>query len=854
MNFFKMDNILTRNKNLFFLLSLIKVCALTEISKTIIFLNKTDNNSLSINWDNREAKKLYYFDGEVNTDKTYIVIKTVICETNKNYRIPSLFISKENFNLESDQVDYSSFNEQQNLMAIPTSYFNGKKHGFYALFKCNNNCGNFQLNINYTNDIYLKHGDKFSFYNDKITEPLDKLNLIIPNDYTDLKQNEKIAFILSGGFEDGLSMKVDSKEAKRNLPNVLYFEKNIDKNSLISNVSIKFKKNNQKFIFQSKMISSENKKEKVLLGEPNQYFVLNGKTCFVIEFFKNDENGNRFYDFAFESQNQTTITYYYDYNNIATKVFIQDSEEEIVSSGILSVYYENESTPICVESKGINSLIHIQLKKNKENNKMPLKLSGKVIYKTETKNKGSNSTKIDVQKMEEIKYGSSKNLSIQNNSGPFYYYINIENRKNDLPFNIIFNKLKSDSGDGEGIFDVKGYLVNNDTLHKVQTENYSLNREYKGFFDYSHHQGYIIISDNDIQKFAEENINNDIYALIKIETNEHNKRSYNYIDAKVTVFPPNDYNRTAPINVYLTYNFPVGNASRHVYKLNLNLTNSTKVKFEFSTTNKDVKYYISNSSNIFKNEFNDLKIKNISKIEDVGKDILIISQKNISEIYLIVDCPSIHNQVKYTFRYSGTEKDELEYKYNNTLGKKHTKLLIHKIKNATDDNIVDANYYIRTYKKEDFLDDLNNSITFRRGSPLEELKCGPNNSNSANDTLIFDLEKLDREKRNLLYYIEVIAEINDKSNDEYEYFGYEIFKRKSKQYFEDKDKYMFLIIIISGILLIVVIIIIAFSCFYKKRKNELDKKVEEISFKISEKKDRDFLDGTNDEADQDLLK
>ena len=455
--------------------------------------------------------------------------------------------------------------------------------------------------------------------------------------------------------------------------------------------------------------------------------------------------------------------------------------------------------------------------------------------------------------LEQITLNSGGNyIYTEQNKNIFYYYISVNKTiKENIPFNLVFNKLNSNDKDYRDVnssetFIIKGYLMNKNQFLDYQLNgkitNNSLVKNYKGNYDLSHHQVNIFFDKQNINSLWEEK-KDEIYIIIVIKKGNRNKRKYNFIHSTITVFLPNQEKRIVPINSYLTNHFEKNtNNTSHLYKLN-SLYEAKEMILEFSSPNNDIKYKIINSfNNNSKNEEKDLdkffnKIK-LKKQEEIGKDIIIL-KKNLDQVILLVECKnSPKDNLEYTFKYFDGENYSFLYEYNPIIKKEkknnNYEFKFNRIKYKKNSNKLTGfpkcNYYLRLFEiKKNNNKTLNNiSTSFFKEKPfLSNIITYDDNILKENKEEINFIKNIKKDS----FYIDIIAEIleNEKT---YEYLAYyRTDNNIEKKYFFTKKNLTKIGLVAGGVFILILFLIIYIRC-YKKRNDDLKEKVDQISFTL----------------------
>ena len=477
--------------------------------------------------------------------------------------------------------------------------------------------------------------------------------------------------------------------------------------------------------------------------------------------------------------------------------------------------------------------------------------------------------------LERLSLNSGADFVYNEKNDDFLYYFAVNHTEQNILFNLIFNRIDSTvkeyrDKNVEKDFNITGYFTKEEDLLNVQKNKshiYSLKKKYEGNYDPSHHLGNIIFDSKQLKQFYESNENKTFFILIIINKNKKDKNEYiKYIYSSIAIVSPNEIKRTTPNYLYITNHFEKNtNNIKHYYSLNAYKTKE-KMYIDFSSPNKNLKYSIVNETNITNiNQaeiFKYFGIEEIKKQKDVGKDLLIIN-KNLDKAILFVHCESPPKEnVDYTFRYFVEENYTYHYEYNNNIkidnqNKKYINISFDRIKSNITKEYVKSNYYIKVYKNDN--KDINKtyydiSTSYRDEKPHLMYKLThDDNILKYNDSVKLEIDIKDLKN----YYIDVIAEITDKS------FIYDYLAYKRYYHTEDSSIPMIVIYVFIGIVggaLIIGLCFVFCICFYRKSNKKLSNKVNKISFIMGEnnpyiKSDKgkyDVIDEYDDDDEDDF--
>jgi hypothetical protein len=440
------------------------------------------------------------------------------------------------------------------------------------------------------------------------------------------------------------------------------------------------------------------------------------------------------------------------------------------------------------------------------------------------------------------------NITKVNLDNDLYYYIYLYNFDAEETSESVEPKIEK--------FNIKAYLIK-DTNYSLSNLNDGKNEEILGIYDEAYHEGRLIIPSETIKTNRKQ-----LSLIIKIEPAEEKTRKYNLLEGNLFFMERNaksELFQNFPKNVYL-FNYFKNTSNQqnisleHNYLLKFSELDKNRFKaISFSTITKNVtiSLYEKYENNILSNKANITLInKNINK----GSYIYLIESDSVKEFYLNIKCPKRNYEVDYTFKYFILDSDNYPFQYDNKIqsGKSSKfstdiNLRISKIK---PQNIIEkVNYFIRIYEINDTntLGDLKITTSFRNQRPYSIQIINPDQSlsNSDDEDYFKTTIKTDIASN---YFIDVIAEVI--KGEMHEYLAYERFNPKYNQHDGKKGGLDILIIIIFSsiglVLVIIVLILFIFFCRYRKKHENLTKKVEQISFN-DETKNKDDEDDDDDD-------
>ena len=340
--------------------------------------------------------------------------------------------------------------------------------------------------------------------------------------------------------------------------------------------------------------------------------------------------------------------------------------------------------------------------------------------------------------LEKAKIGRSKYFSLKDDTQSIEYYIPLNNNINeDLPININFEKLHSIEDDdyinqirnNTEIFDIEGYLINEDELNDIKNGNISFmidkkEFKYKGNYYLENKHGFLNINKNDIDNFKKKYKNTNHYVYFIMKKSKINDKKYDNINGNINIFPNNNTQFPLPENDFYFNSLDCTKNNWHIYKLGDKLKNKND-DISYNTHNMTIEF-LSPIEGIKAKVVRDIKKKEddsnyfdiIRKNNDNGKDTIIIG-KNIDDVYLLIETPDkilnktddYKTNIDYMFKYSYERKDLDETKipkieYNNTIlyskmknTDLKTNITLNKIKDSKN-KIIPCNYYIRIYKNK----------------------------------------------------------------------------------------------------------------------------------------------------------
>jgi len=324
--------------------------------------------------------------------------------------------------------------------------------------------------------------------------------------------------------------------------------------------------------------------------------------------------------------------------------------------------------------------------------------------------------------------------------------------------------------------------------------------------------------------------NNDNYSLfITIEKEEKKDIFYEEINMINCFINENEI----PIVENLYYYGKINNANKtNRYKLKLDKTNHD-IYIQFSANSKKVIFNISTDNTKEIEEIDKQNYDENDKNND-GKKYINLKLKNSNYIYLDIfyENQEINNKLNnYVFKinYGKNNKDKykiIKNKYNIACtiikSRKNTKMeiIFNKIENYTNYDII---YSLKIVRKEY----LNNGELFKTIALTESnsnITLIKNNDDY--DYISYSINVENNFEKNFAY-IEVIAQINDKFNNEY--IAYEPIRSKEEiKIIKILETTTIFIIIFESLSLIIIICLILFIYFSKKIKKleqkQLDKK------------------------------
>lgn len=442
------------------------------------------------------------------------------------------------------------------------------------------------------------------------------------------------------------------------------------------------------------------------------------------------------------------------------------------------------------------------------------------------------------------------NITKVNLDNDLFYYIYLYNFDAEDTSEIVDSKIEK--------FNIKAYLIK-DTNYSLSNLNDGKNEEILGIYDAAYHEGRLIIPSEKIKTSRKQ-----LSLIIKIEPAAEKEKKYNLLEGNIFFIERNAKSQlfqNVPKNIYLSNYFKnVSNqqiiSSEHNYLLKFSELDKKRFKaisFATITNNVSITLYEKYENNILINKVNiTLVNKNINK----GSNIYLIETESANEFYLNIKCPKRNYEVDYTFKYFILDSDNYPFQYDNKIkSKKASKFSTDidlQISKIQPQNIIEkANYYIRIYEINDTntLGDLKITTSFRNQRPKLIQKINPeinqSLSNSDDEDYFKTTIKTDIASN---YFIDVIAEVI--KGEMHEYLAYERFNPKYNPNEGNENKLNKTIIIIFssiGLVLIIVVIILFISfCRYRKKHENLTKKVEQISFNDENKKREEEEDDDDD--------
>ena len=328
----------------------------------------------------------------------------------------------------------------------------------------------------------------------------------------------------------------------------------------------------------------------------------------------------------------------------------------------------------------------------------------------------------------------------------------------------------------------------------------------------------LVLLKEDIEKYYEKNKNNYIYLII--EDSYENPSILNDIIGVITILQNNNIDYVTPDNVYINGNLEPGQNTTNRYKLIKKNSNDKKIRIEFSSSSKNIKYnmYYNRNENLLSSTQVDYEVKN-----NLGKQNIDINlDENYDSFIFEVYSDKIENDINklsYTFRYRTDEGKKVfrNYKLNgkteiNTQNKDKLKNIILTIPSIQDSDtleFISAVYYIKIYKQSgnDLL--INNTISIING--IEPYKTYEEKINEESIKKNIEVPN-DKNK----YYIVITAVTSDKELLSFN----SIFVEEKND--EKNNKWWIIILIIILVIILLIVLIIVIHCLLRKRKNKIE--------------------------------
>ena len=327
----------------------------------------------------------------------------------------------------------------------------------------------------------------------------------------------------------------------------------------------------------------------------------------------------------------------------------------------------------------------------------------------------------------------------------------------------------------------------------------------------------LVLFKEDIEKYYEKNKNNYIYLII--EDSYENPSILNDIIGVITILQNNNIDFVTPDNVYINGNLEPGKNTTNRYKLIKKNSNDKKIRIEFSSSSKNIKYnmYYNRNENLLSSTQVDYEVKN-----NLGKQNIDINlDENYDSFIFEVYSDKIENDINklsYTLRYRTDEGKKVfrNYKLNgkteiNTQKKDKIKNIILSIPAIQDSEtleFISAIYYIKIYKQSgnDLL--INNTISIING--IEPYKTYEEKINEESIKKNIEVPN-DKNK----YYIVITAVTSDK-----ELLSFNSIFVDEKN--DENKKWWIIILIIILVIILLIVLIIVIHCILRKRKNKIE--------------------------------
>ena len=207
-----------------------------------------------------------------------------------------------------------------------------------------------------------------------------------------------------------------------------------------------------------------------------------------------------------------------------------------------------------------------------------------------------------------------------------------------------------------------------------------------------------------------------------------------------------------------------------------------------------------------------------------------VNQKLNNYVFKIIDNYNINNKGKYKIIDNNNIICQITESENR---KKIMEIIFNKIENYQKYDII---YSLKIVKKEDKKDELNEELSktialTESNSNIIQIRNNDDDININNDKIIITLDKVEKDFEENFEYIEVIAQVKDDYNFEYntEYIAYEPIKS-----IKTKTKYLLTakVILIIEILSIIIIICLILYILHLKKQQIIEEKNHAIEMKI----------------------
>ena len=485
-----------------------------------------------------------------------------------------------------------------------------------------------------------------------------------------------------------------------------------------------------------------------------------------------------------------------------------------VINGKAKVGYQNDNESI-QEISGKYSSMYLQGIENNDNRK--------IVIKADSENSFYFYTYIKIgsikRNINDIGIGSAK---LRTGEGfPIEFYSKIsENNDYTINFNIENIKEIEDKNSDISIFNIRGYIVTEEIIEKLKLDDtlvYS-GTPIIGKYETGFGIAKLVLLKEDIEKYYEKNKNNYIYLII--EDSYENPSILNDIIGVITILQNNNIDYVTPDNVYINGNLEPGQNTTNRYKLIKKNSNDKKIRIEFSSSSKNIKYnmYYNRNENLLSSTQVDYEVKN-----NLGKQNIDINlDENYDSFIFEIYSDKIENDINklsYTLRYRTDEGKKVfrNYKLNgkteiNTQKKDKIKNIILSIPAIQDSEtleFISAIYYIKIYKQSgnDLL--INNTISIING--IEPYKTYEEKINEESIKKNIEVPN-DKNK----YYIVITAVTSDKELLSFN----SIFVEEKND--EKNNKWWIIILIIILVIILLIVLIIVIHCILRKRKNKIE--------------------------------